>query len=58
MLKLDEKTLDVNRHTDATAASGIVPFDANAHKFIPCHVELHTMELLQKIEEMAEVCGG
>jgi hypothetical protein len=58
MLKLDEKVFDVTWHTDATAMSGVIPFDVNAGKYVPCHIELHAMELLEYVEKMVEVFVG
>jgi hypothetical protein len=55
MLKLDEKVLNIAKHTDATPAGCIVPFDVNTHKFVAGHVELKPMELLEHIAEMVEV---
>ncbi len=55
MFKLDEKVLDVARHTDATPAGHIVPLDVNTCKFVTGHVELDPMELLENIAEMVEV---
>jgi hypothetical protein len=55
MFKLDEKVLNVARHTDTTPASCVVPFDVNTRKFVAGHVELDPMELLEKIAEMVEV---
>jgi hypothetical protein len=54
MFKLDEKILDVARHTDMTPAGCIVPFDVNTHNFFAGHVELDPMELLENIAEMVE----
>jgi hypothetical protein len=34
---------------------GIIPFDIYACHFIPHHADLHTVVLLEKIEEMVEV---
>jgi hypothetical protein len=53
--KFDEKVLNVARHTDATLASCVVPFDVNTHKFVAVHVELDPVELLENIAEMVEV---
>jgi hypothetical protein len=55
MLEFDEKVLDITWHTDATAATDKVPFDVNARKVIPCHVELHTMAFFERIKEMVKV---
>jgi hypothetical protein len=55
MFKLDEKVLDVARHTDVTPAGCIVPFDVNTHKFVTGHVELDPMELLEHITDIVEV---
>jgi hypothetical protein len=55
MVKLDEKVLDVARHTDTTLAGCVVPLDVNTHKFVAGHVELDPMELLENIAEMVEV---
>ncbi len=55
MFEFDEEVLNVIRHTDATAATHIVPFDINSWKFVPCHIALHTMEFLEKIKEMIEM---
>jgi hypothetical protein len=55
MFKLDEKVLDVARHTDATPMGCIVPFDVNTQKFVAGHVELDPIELLENIAEMVEV---
>jgi hypothetical protein len=55
MFKLDEKFLVVARHTDATPAGYIVPFDVKTHNFVAGHVELDPMELLENIAEMVEV---
>ncbi len=55
MFKLDEKVLDVARHTNATPAGCIVPFDVNTRKFVAGHVELDPVELLEHIAEMVEV---
>ncbi len=52
MFKLDEKVLDVARHTDAILAGCIVPLDG---KFVAGHVELDPVELLENIVEMVEV---
>ncbi len=38
-----------------TALAGIIPFDVNACQFIPRHVDLQTVVLLEKIQEMVEV---
>jgi hypothetical protein len=54
-LEFDERVLGITQHTDVTAATDIVPFDVNAPNFMPCHVELHTMDFFEKIEEMVEV---
>ncbi len=32
-----------------------IPFDVHARQFIPRHVDLHTVVLLEKIQEMVEV---
>jgi hypothetical protein len=42
-------------HTDAAAASCIVPFNVHAHKFIASHVALHAMDFLEDTEEVVEV---
>jgi hypothetical protein len=55
MFKLDEKVLDVARHTDVTLAGCIVPLDVNTCKFVAGHDELDPMELLENIAEMVEV---
>ncbi len=55
MFEFDEEVRDVIRHTDATAGTHIVPFDIDSHKFVPCHIALHTMEFLEKIKEMIEM---
>ncbi len=49
MFKLDEKVLDVARHTDTTPAGCVVPLDVNNHKFVIGHVKLDPMELLENI---------
>jgi hypothetical protein len=55
MFKLDEKVLNVARHTDTTPAGCVVPLDVNTHKLVTNHVELDPMELLENIAEMVEV---
>ncbi len=55
MFEFDEEVLNVIRHTDATAATHIVPFDIDSRKFVPCHIALHIMEFLEKIKEMIEM---
>jgi hypothetical protein len=55
VFKLDEKVLDVARHTDAAPAGCIVPFDVNAQKFVTGHVELDPVGFLEHIAEMVEV---
>jgi hypothetical protein len=55
MFKLDEKVLNVARHTDATPAGCVVLLDVNTRKFDASHVELDPMELLENIAEMVEV---
>ena len=52
MLEFDEKVLNVTRHTDMTTATGIVPFDVDAHKFIACHVEYEHHGIFEKFKEM------
>jgi hypothetical protein len=55
MFELDEKVLNVARHTDTTPAVCVVPFDVNTSKLVSGHVELDPMELLENIAEMVEV---
>jgi hypothetical protein len=55
MFELDEKILDVARHTDTTPAGCVVPFDVNTCKFVAGHVELDPVELLENIAEMMKV---
>jgi hypothetical protein len=55
MFTFDEKFLNVARHTDATPAGCMVPFDVNTCKFVAGHVELDPMDLLEHITEMVEV---
>ncbi len=55
IFKIDEKVLDVARHTGATTAGCVVPFDVDTRKFVAGHVELDPVELLEKIAEMVEV---
>ncbi len=55
MFEFNEEVLNLIRHTVATAATHIVPFDINSCKFVPCHIALHTMEFLEKIKEMIEM---
>jgi len=43
MLEFDMKIVNTTWHTDATAS----PFGIIAHKYIPCNVELHTLDLLE-----------
>jgi hypothetical protein len=55
MFKLDEKVLDITRHTDTTPAGCGVPFDVNTNKFVAGHIELDPMELLENIAKRVEV---
>jgi hypothetical protein len=55
MLELDEKVLNVARHTDMTPLGCIFPFDVNTCKLVASNVELDPMELLENIAEMVEV---
>ncbi len=55
MFKLDEKVLDVARHTDATPLGCAVLFDADTRNFFASHVEQDPMELLENITEIVEV---
>ncbi len=55
MFEFDEEILDVSRHTDSTAATNLFPFDVDSCKFVSCHIELHTIEFFEKIEEMIEM---
>jgi hypothetical protein len=52
---MDEKVLNVARHTDTTTAGCVVPFDVNTHKFVAGHVKLDPMELLENIAELVKV---
>jgi hypothetical protein len=54
MFEFDEEILDVPLHTDVTAATNIVPFDVDSHKFVSGHITLHTMEFVEKIKETIE----
>jgi hypothetical protein len=47
--------VNISWHADAAALGSIIPFDIHAHQFIPCHVDLYTLVLLEKIEEVVEV---
>ena len=55
MFELDEKILNLARHTDMTPVGCVVPFDVNICKFVAGHVELDPMELLENIVEMVDV---
>ena len=55
MFEFDEKIADVPWHTDATAPVNIVPVDANPCKLVACHVELYTVKVPEKVQEMIEV---
>ncbi len=51
MLIFEEQQRYISWHTDAAAASSVVP----ARKFIACHVVLDAMEFLEDIKDVGEV---
>jgi hypothetical protein len=55
MLVFEEQQRYIAWHTDAAAASSVVPFNVHARKFTACHVVLDAMEFLKDIEEVGEV---
>jgi hypothetical protein len=55
MLEFEKQHRYITWHTDAAAAGSVVPFNANASKFIAGHVVLHAMEFLEDTEEVVEV---
>ena len=55
MLEFEEQQRYISWHTDAAAASSIIPFYVHASKFIACHVILDAMEFLEDIQEVGEV---
>jgi hypothetical protein len=55
MLVFEEQQRNIAWHTDAAAASSVVPFNVHASKFITCHVVMDAMEFLEDIEEVGEV---
>ncbi len=55
IFEFDEDVVDVPWHADAAASASVVPFDVNASKLVPCHVELHPMIFLEEVKAMVEV---
>jgi hypothetical protein len=55
MLEFEKQHRYIVWHSDAAAASSVVPFNVHACKFITGHVDLHTMEFLEDTKEVVEM---
>jgi hypothetical protein len=55
MFEFEEKIVNISKHADLAALASIIPFDAHDSKFVTSHDELHSVVLLEKIQEMVEM---
>ncbi len=58
MFELDEQIVNVPGHAELAAPAGIIPFDGDACQFVASHVELHTMEFLEELQEVVEMLNA
>ncbi len=58
MFELDEQIVNVPGHAESTAPARIIPFDGDACQFVASHVELHTMEFLEELQEVVEMLNA
>ncbi len=55
MFELDDQIVNVPGHAESAAPARIIPFDGDACQFVASHVELHTMEFLEELQEVVEM---
>jgi hypothetical protein len=55
MFELNEQIVNVPRHAELAAPARIIPFDGDACQFVTSHVDLHTMEFLEELQEVVEM---
>jgi hypothetical protein len=58
MFELDEQIVNVSGHAESAAPARIIPFDGDACQFDASHVELHTMEFLEELQEVVEMLNA
>jgi hypothetical protein len=58
MFELDEQIVNVPGHAELAAPARIIPFDGDACQFVASHVELHTMEFLEELQEVVEILNA
>jgi hypothetical protein len=58
MFELDEQIVNVPGHAESAAPARIIPFDGDACKFVASHVEVHTMEFLEELQEVVEMVNA
>ncbi len=58
MFELDEQIVNKPGHAESAAPARIIPFDGDACQFVTSHVELHTMELLEELQEVVEILNA
>jgi hypothetical protein len=54
MFEFQEKIVNISTHANLAVLARIIPFDVHASKFVTGHVELHSVVLLEKFQEMVE----
>jgi hypothetical protein len=58
MFELDEQIVNVLKHAESAAPTRIIPFEEDACQFVASHVELHTMEFLEELQEVVEMLNA
>jgi hypothetical protein len=58
MFELDEQIVNVPGHAESAAPARIIPFDGDACQFVASHVELHTMEFIEELQEVVKMLNA
>ncbi len=58
MFELDEQVGNVPGHAELAVPARLIPFDGDACQFVTSHVELHTMEFLEELQEVVEMLNA